>query len=79
MSVKTITAATKVKIVAQPLKTAGIALGAGFILSRIPVFSLLLVLIRILLGLVRPTLLLLGCAKAWDLYKKQGRSQIDQI
>lgn len=76
MSVKNITAATKERIVAEPLRSAGLALASGFILSRIPIFSIILVVIRIMLALVRPALLVLGAAKAWDLSQKtQSRPQ----
>jgi hypothetical protein len=68
------TSALEAKIRTEPLKSAGLAIGAGFLLSRIPLVGLLFLVIRVTLFLVRPAFLILGGMKAWDLYESQKPS-----
>ncbi len=55
------------KIRSAPLPSVGAAVAAGFVLSRLPIFALLFTALRIVLFLVRPTLLVLGVMKAKEL------------
>jgi hypothetical protein len=65
------TSALESKIRSEPLKSVGLAVGAGWLLTRLPVFALVGLAIRVALRLVRPALLVLGGMKAWDLYQSR--------
>lgn len=54
-----------------PLRSAGLALGAGFLLSRLPVIAAVGLIVRVALSLIRPALLVLGVAKAYDLIRSR--------
>lgn len=62
------------KIRANPFPAVGIALAAGVVLSRLPVPGIVAAAVRAGLALVRPTLLVLGVAKAAELARARGRS-----
>lgn len=63
------------KIKAAPLPSVGIAVAAGIVLSRLPVFALTGLALRVALALVKPALLTLGAIKAWDLAQILCRRQ----
>jgi hypothetical protein len=50
-----------------PLQSVGIGLVAAWLLIRLPVFGILGLAARVALVLLKPALLVLGGAKAWDL------------
>ena len=49
-----------------PLQSAGIGLAGAWLLTRLPIIGLLGLVVRMALILVKPALLVLGGAKAWD-------------
>jgi hypothetical protein len=55
----------------EPVKSVGIALGAGIILTVFPVFSIVFALLRVAVSLLRPALLVLGGIKAYEEYQKR--------
>jgi hypothetical protein len=55
----------------EPVKSVGIALVAGIILTVFPIFSIVFGLIRLSLSLVRPALLVLGGVKLYEEYQKR--------
>ena len=50
----------------EPLKSVGIAVGAGVLLTVFPIFSLLFAIVRLALGLLKPVLLVLGGMKLYE-------------
>jgi hypothetical protein len=58
----------------EPVKTAGLALGAGVLLTVLPVGRILASLVQIALALVRPALLLLGVVKLVE--QVEGRKKL---
>ena len=50
----------------EPLKSVGIAIGAGVLLTIFPIFSLLFSILRLALGLLKPALLVLGGMKLYE-------------
>jgi len=55
----------------QPVKAVSIALGAGVLLAGLPIFSLFGGIVRMILGLLRPLLLVLGALKLYEEYQKR--------
>ncbi len=60
------------KIRENPLPAVGIAVVGGIVLSRLPLLGITALLLRVAFTLVRPALLVLGIAKAYDLAKSRG-------
>ena len=50
----------------EPLKSVGIAVGAGALLAVLPIFSVFFGLVRLSLGLLKPVLLVLGGMKLYE-------------
>ena len=50
----------------EPLKSVGLAAGAGALLAVLPIFSVFFGLIRLSLGLLKPALLVLGGMKLYE-------------
>jgi hypothetical protein len=65
------------KIRSAPLQSAGLALAAGWVLTQLPVFGLLGLVARVALALLKPSLLVFGGLKAWELIqaRRAGNSQ----
>ncbi len=59
------------KIREEPLKAVLIGTGAGLVLSRLPLFGILILLIRLVLWSIKPALLVFGITKAVEYVKKQ--------
>lgn len=57
----------------SPGKAVAIALGSGYILNKLPIAALFAVPIRLTAILAKPTLLILGAAKLYDIVEKQSR------
>ena len=58
----------------EPGKTAGLAFVAGLFLTVLPVGRILGGLVRVVLALVRPTLLILGVVKVVEEFDKRNKS-----
>ncbi len=71
------TQALKKKIKASPVQSAGLGLAAVYLLTRLPVVGILGLAVRVALAVVRPSLLVLGGAKALDLIKAR-RAEVSQ-
>ncbi|MES2476361.1 MAG: hypothetical protein V4640_11305 [Verrucomicrobiota bacterium] len=63
------------KIRESPAKAFAVALGAGYILSRLPLAALIAAPLRITALAAKPALLILGAAKLFDLAEKQSRKR----
>ncbi len=50
----------------EPLKTVGVAFGAGLILTLLPVGAIVVAVVRLTLSLLRPALLILGAIKLYE-------------
>jgi len=61
----------EITVRAKPVQSVGMAIAAGFVLSRLPVAGILGLAIRVALSLIRPALLVLGGVKAWDLIQSR--------
>lgn len=59
------------KVRTAPLQSAGIGFAAAWLLSRLPVFGILGLALRVALVLFKPALLILGGVKAWDLLQSR--------
>ncbi len=59
------------KIREEPLKAVLIGTGAGLVISRLPLFGILVLVIRLALWAIKPALLIVGIAKVVDYAKKQ--------
>ena len=55
----------------EPVKSVGIALGAGIFLTIFPVFGIFFGLLRVALSLLRPALLVLGGIKLYEEYQRR--------
>ena len=55
----------------EPAKVTGIALGAGLLLTALPVGRVLGGLVRLAFALLRPALLILGAVKLWEEIEKR--------
>ena len=61
------------KIRQAPAKAFLVALGSGYLISRLPLTALVAVPLRLTAVLAKPTLLVLGAAKLCDIIEKQSR------
>ncbi len=62
---------TEARIREEPLKAVLIGTGAGLILSRLPLFGILILFIRLILWSIKPALLVFGITKVVEYAKKQ--------
>ncbi len=58
------------KIREEPLKAVLIGTGAGLILSRLPLFGIFILLVRLILWSIKPALLVFGITKVVDYAKR---------
>ncbi|HEX8295556.1 MAG TPA: hypothetical protein VF593_04615 [Chthoniobacteraceae bacterium] len=58
----------------EPLKTAGIALGTGFLLSILPLGRIIGGILQMAFSLIRPALLVFGLIKLVEEFDRQKRS-----
>lgn len=65
------------KVRSAPLQSLGLGLAAGWVLTQVPVFRLLGLVARVALALLKPSLLVFGGMKAWELIqaRRAGNSQ----
>jgi hypothetical protein len=59
------------KIREEPLKAVLIGTAAGLILSRLPLFGILILFVRLVLWSIKPALLVFGITKVVEYAKKQ--------
>jgi hypothetical protein len=55
------------KVRSAPLQSVGVAVAAGWLLTQLPVFGILGLVVRVALALLKPALVVFGGVKAWQL------------
>lgn len=55
------------KVRSAPLQSVGVAVAAGWVLTQLPIFGILGLVVRVALALLKPSLVVFGGMKAWDL------------